>query len=82
MRTRGQLWCAGSNLVPVSYTHLDVYKRQSVKTSWIALAIMGAMDRTVIFGMASVSATGRVFVTMTSSNSVSYTHLDVYKRQS
>ena len=98
--------------VPVSYTHLDVYKRQG---EWFAQQVIedqGGMDyqdimalRNVMDGVgwvdtSKVGVTGGSYggfmtnwivghtdkfaaaVTQRSiSNSVSYTHLDVYKRQ-
>ena len=54
------------NLKPVSYTHLDVYKRQ---TPWT-----GTTRSTPRFG----GIAGKPSPTAIS---VSYTHLDVYKRQ-
>ena len=54
-----------TKLLPVSYTHLDVYKRQLI-------AIVGR-------GMREARGTaGRIFSALAP---VSYTHLDVYKRQ-
>ena len=50
---------------PVSYTHLDVYKRQSLLYTSGAIAEPGSVDK----------GTTRTDTT------VSYTHLDVYKRQ-
>ena len=29
-------WCVGHLVSPVSYTHLDVYKRQELNSSWPA----------------------------------------------
>ena len=52
--------------IPVSYTHLDVYKRQDLDCGHCADKIQNAVKK--IDGVTSVSA-------------VSYTHLDVYKRQ-
>ena len=57
------------SIAPVSYTHLDVYKRQAMQT------------RAVIKAALNVSAeTGHV-ITPHIMIPVSYTHLDVYKRQ-
>ena len=52
---------------PVSYTHLDVYKRQGLRVD------VGRRDAGRTAGETVVSLDGVV--------SVSYTHLDVYKRQ-
>ena len=74
-------------LAPVSYTHLDVYKRQS---TWPA-SIGPPLTNTVgtLRRAAAIKRPGTFlsqFGTMTSAskpcaNAVSYTHLDVYKRQ-
>ena len=50
---------------PVSYTHLDVYKRQVVGLA-AALALQGEPE--AVSGALALAP-------------VSYTHLDVYKRQ-
>ena len=59
-------------LMPVSYTHLDVYKRQTrtrrLAAAYIALAAAVAVLFALNLFWGSVSP-------------VSYTHLDVYKRQ-
>ena len=52
---------------PVSYTHLDVYKRQTLG-SFQKVSFMGTMTVSEILAAVSII-------------SVSYTHLDVYKRQ-
>ena len=64
----------GIGCVPVSYTHLDVYKRQAVlcnKGYGITLAKVGG------------NAPKRIMPWKVSQrwDTVSYTHLDVYKRQ-
>ena len=54
--------------IPVSYTHLDVYKRQALNTDLVCDAINTAMRELflqIVYGRTPVS----------------YTHLDVYKRQ-
>ena len=63
---------------PVSYTHLDVYKRQALTH---AACLQGhtalftsAVD--IVNTLAAAQATGGV-----KRETVSYTHLDVYKRQ-
>ena len=81
---------------PVSYTHLDVYKRQEEEEArnipvWKCilfmviggfmvvkgsdLAVSGASEIARYFGMSER------FIGLTIVASVSYTHLDVYKRQ-
>ena len=68
----------------VSYTHLDVYKRQSLDRVEICLAA---------YSLKQMKKSGRVSAAaavvgdllgirpIISLNAVSYTHLDVYKRQ-
>ena len=52
--------------MPVSYTHLDVYKRQV-----LAVVLVGVIAATYYHMMVRIRR----------SYAVSYTHLDVYKRQ-
>ena len=56
--------------VPVSYTHLDVYKRQAQRLSRLWRSYAGSLPAVV------AGSNG-----LCSSLAVSYTHLDVYKRQ-
>ena len=65
--------CCGGT--PVSYTHLDVYKRQVLKAGGCAFI-------TADHGNAEkmMNPDGTPFTAHTT-NAVSYTHLDVYKRQ-
>ena len=64
------------SLIPVSYTHLDVYKRQDEEQGVVGRSPFGAgMDHP-----------GRIleiveFFLIELVVPVSYTHLDVYKRQ-
>ena len=73
--------CIGSHwhtLLPVSYTHLDVYKRQPEGS------IPRSADMLVtIINSASTSlvAKTRQPAKSKTDSAVSYTHLDVYKRQ-
>ena len=60
----------------VSYTHLDVYKRQFVGRHPAGVCIAVAALLLFIMVSAGLSSCGSMF-----SGSVSYTHLDVYKRQ-
>ena len=66
--------------MPVSYTHLDVYKRQSQTTYRNILETLGG---TMVVGREDdVCTTGHIRIgTATPEMPVSYTHLDVYKRQ-
>ena len=69
---------------PVSYTHLDVYKRQSRNNAYRAFSLLCSFSNLI-------SASGKRMVSLYTSmttelfmplrNTVSYTHLDVYKRQ-
>ena len=61
------------NAVSVSYTHLDVYKRQAIHDGYGSDLIK--TGRVV----ASIGSTAGVL--FYSDIAVSYTHLDVYKRQ-
>ena len=69
--------------ITVSYTHLDVYKRQIILSISLLIAPGAiAVLLTQRFHIALLLATGiSVIVSMTGVWSVSYTHLDVYKRQ-
>ena len=62
--------------VSVSYTHLDVYKRQAIAASCLELkdTLRGSPWDWIDWGL--TVAGGSISVL-----SVSYTHLDVYKRQ-
>ena len=57
----------------VSYTHLDVYKRQEVECNNGTLVSVDELKRECR-DILQIEGLQRV-------NSVSYTHLDVYKRQ-
>ena len=62
---------------PVSYTHLDVYKRQTVSlASWIATPKYADANQDKLLRF-----TRALFKAMDYAAAVSYTHLDVYKRQ-
>ena len=66
----------------VSYTHLDVYKRQKEHSVFFDLKHMDALKNLVNSGSFSADskikseASGNIRM-----DAVSYTHLDVYKRQ-
>ena len=65
----------------VSYTHLDVYKRQVMPDPCQIIPIPSSMLNAESLSSASGSP---IIGTITQGNtiiSVSYTHLDVYKRQ-
>ena len=62
--------------MPVSYTHLDVYKRQSL-LSYPSEEALHQLDPTQLLG-GSLNMSDHLMLT---SVTVSYTHLDVYKRQ-
>ena len=80
----------------VSYTHLDVYKRQLQQFRWFHLRQLRLLDRCTAFGRDAPDApvravTARVRIARlivpdhriepVAQIPVSYTHLDVYKRQ-
>ena len=79
---------------PVSYTHLDVYKRQLISgISLGSVYAIIALGYTMVYGIAKMLNFAHGDVIMVGSyvvyvavsgmglNPVSYTHLDVYKRQ-
>ena len=56
----------GFSPIPVSYTHLDVYKRQvEIVVLYVGFHAVFGHEAVILFGAIAVS----------------YTHLDVYKRQ-
>ncbi len=75
----GRTSTPGLSAYPVSYTHLDVYKRQVVNLTRAALPAMRAQRSGQIINISSVG--GRTSTPGLSAYPVSYTHLDVYKRQ-
>ena len=68
-------------IIPVSYTHLDVYKRQVMDASMASLLFCNKFAPLIQYfgvnGTKMHSWAGAVEPVYT----VSYTHLDVYKRQ-
>ena len=69
LQYRGKYYVCGTGR-PVSYTHLDVYKRQifnSLRKLDVLQELVDDRDVTEIM--------------VNGPNAVSYTHLDVYKRQ-
>ena len=112
-RVAAQLTRHGSNVDgPVSYTHLDVYKRQEMVRSMLSESLRAVISQTLlktkdgngrvaaheimigtpairnlirenkVAQMYSAIQTGQNFGMQTlDQNPVSYTHLDVYKRQ-
>ena len=65
---------------PVSYTHLDVYKRQLVcRFQQFRIKNLGSLHQSII--IPADSHTAFPFHTANGLHPVSYTHLDVYKRQ-
>ena len=68
-------------LIPVSYTHLDVYKRQ------VFLLLILAADIRIVYGARvswkdyNIGQKGTERFAALEEIPVSYTHLDVYKRQ-
>ena len=67
--------------VPVSYTHLDVYKRQGLLSGGQRQALtllMASMKKPKLLLLDEHTA---ALDPKTAAKAVSYTHLDVYKRQ-
>ena len=80
----GKIVVINNSLDAVSYTHLDVYKRQALfcpNGTWLPDEMSEAPRaegfKWGFMALPKVSAEGDSY----SSTSVSYTHLDVYKRQ-
>ena len=76
--------------VSVSYTHLDVYKRQGlgsavanvvIKNNPVPMEMVGVEDRFVQVGAESFLREEYGLTAAHIVEAVSYTHLDVYKRQ-
>ena len=67
---------------PVSYTHLDVYKRQ-VEITVIVKSVLGVRDTRMVTRTGTVPTLPETVKVVYSDGTepVSYTHLDVYKRQ-
>ena len=66
---------------PVSYTHLDVYKRQKVQSA-LSRLLAGKTVLVIAHRMRTVAGADRIVVLENGRVApVSYTHLDVYKRQ-
>ena len=63
----------------VSYTHLDVYKRQIGGSETLPPPLTREEELAYMRKMAADDPTARA--TLIERNPVSYTHLDVYKRQ-
>ena len=75
-------------LGPVSYTHLDVYKRQPCHTDMNPILLKPTADQTtqvILNGKAVGNQSARSYFNVEQRKplfvAVSYTHLDVYKRQ-
>ena len=74
-------------MIPVSYTHLDVYKRQDYRGNTVEAVssssyLYGAHCEPGMRVIAEVNESDdSLYVTVYSYDPVSYTHLDVYKRQ-
>ena len=68
------------DLESVSYTHLDVYKRQTQKLDEVVVVGYGVQKKVNMTGSISNVKADDLSV-IPSTNPVSYTHLDVYKRQ-
>ena len=78
------------SLTPVSYTHLDVYKRQILDTAFNGIIKINAYKEVVAVNHMIENLLGKtgeeligfpVDKIMPGIDAVSYTHLDVYKRQ-
>ena len=61
---------------PVSYTHLDVYKRQALRLCGAPISFFSLFSLACAVSRRKFSPVKRI-----GAHTVSYTHLDVYKRQ-
>ena len=75
-------------IIPVSYTHLDVYKRQLLYHAYVYLEVLILACTIYILAPLTLSTNMNEVgnlpincVFLHSHYPVSYTHLDVYKRQ-
>ena len=67
---------------PVSYTHLDVYKRQALNVdTYHGMVRLVRIVLAITLGFEAAGAIISFFVFRKDYSPVSYTHLDVYKRQ-
>ena len=68
--------------IPVSYTHLDVYKRQYNTSCQLVLFVLADSEMVGLLCLQRVKhQVNGVFELLVILPAVSYTHLDVYKRQ-
>ena len=66
----------------VSYTHLDVYKRQEFIKRLASASEVAVAPQLELEGMVmAITAEAKIGMPMDDLVAVSYTHLDVYKRQ-
>ena len=65
--------------ISVSYTHLDVYKRQVL--TYMARMLQEAKSKGLSLRREAFQDSGRRVTLYKGVKAVSYTHLDVYKRQ-
>ena len=72
-----------SGVWPVSYTHLDVYKRQEFVTTlrYISILFTSATSKGIEIVSFFSQPVNTKTIAATKTRAVSYTHLDVYKRQ-
>ena len=72
---------SGRNTTPVSYTHLDVYKRQGQHRAADAAPEVSVGSGFFRSDPLTLAVSQRCIAVHAHSHPVSYTHLDVYKRQ-
>ena len=69
------------NLISVSYTHLDVYKRQAYYVVKVECKNMEIKNKDGEKGNLKSGMAAQAKIVVDDDSAVSYTHLDVYKRQ-
>ena len=68
---------------PVAYTHLDVYKRQGLMLNFFRAIPEELEEAAFMDGANHWNILARIYIPLSKASiaTVSYTHLDVYKRQ-
>ena len=69
------------SIKPVSYTQLDVYKRQGDSAAIVIKGVTGPNAGVCVIQPVVIWVVVKLFPCEVTGDAVSYTHLDVYKRQ-
>ena len=79
LKSTSTLWAGISR--PVSYTHLDVYKRQILNIPYVLIGLYATKLAEAWRLAEGTEMSEKLLHLMDGFLAVSYTHLDVYKRQ-